>query len=86
MLPHQFCTLLEGESCPSPHGVPSAVPGPEQVLTQHRHCDHWPRGWADQGYCYMHFGVRQATCVSSEGFSPEVEGPPFPNQEGWQGC
>ena len=68
MLPHQFCTLLEGGSCPSPHGVPSAVPGPEQVLTQHRQCDHWPRGCADRGYCHVHFGVRQPTCVSSERF------------------
>ena len=38
----QFCAFFEGKSCLSPHGVPSAVPGPEQMLTQHPHGDHLP--------------------------------------------
>ena len=78
MLLLQFWTFFEGKSCLSPRGVPSAVPGPEQTLTQHPQGDHSPHGCADQHCCYVRFRVRQVNSVSWDDFSPEVEGPPLP--------
>ena len=78
MLLLQFWTFFEGKSCLSPRGIPSAVPGPEQMLTQHPQGDHLPHGCADQDCCYMRFRVRQVNSVSWDDFSPEVEGPPLP--------
>ena len=78
MLLLQFWTFFEGKSCLSPRGIPSAVPGPEQMLTQHPQGDHLPHGCADQDCCYVRFRVRQVNSVSWDDFSPEVEGPPLP--------